>query len=372
MSVKKHDNGRWYYKFQLDGIPYHRACKGATDYKSARKCEIEALDAICSGNSKYNKKSKTFEDAVNIFLKHSQTSKLSYKTDLSRLMNVTEFFNKNCSLKSITPSKINDFKTFLKYRKVKQKIKLNNPEYKKNGCRKKYIYKCVEVEKERSNATINRHIELISKMFSLCIAEGYIDKNPCTFVQRLRTDNYKIRYLTEDEEKRFFELSEEYFPNLNYIYLFAIHTGMRRSEIFNLKWNQIDFKSREIDVLKTKSGKPRKVPISDDLLPILIELNQKQVNGYVLPNPKTGKPYVSIYRSFKTIVKKANIENFRFHDFRHTVATRLVSNGFDLLLVQDILGHDEIKTTMRYAHPVKENKLAAINSLCKSNKTNSD
>ena len=84
---------------------------------------------------------------------------------------------------------------------------------------------------------------------------------------------------------------------------------------------------------------------------------------YVFINPETNKPYKDIKKAFSTVLKNANIKNFRFHDLRHTVATRMVESGTDLVVVQEILGHSSIQTTMRYAHPVPENKKRAIECL---------
>lgn len=138
---------------------------------------------------------------------------------------------------------------------------------------------------------------------------------------------------------------------------------MRRGEIFSLKWSQIDFNNGFIEVLKTKSGKARKIPISPRLDLLLKEILATSNSEYVFINSATNKPYVDIKNAFSTVLEKANIKNFRFHDLRHTVATRMVESGADLLVVQEILGHDNIQTTMRYAHPVPENKKRAINCL---------
>ena len=84
---------------------------------------------------------------------------------------------------------------------------------------------------------------------------------------------------------------------------------------------------------------------------------------YVFINPDTGKPYTDIKHSFATVLKTARINNFRFHDLRHTLATRLVEKSIDLVVVKEILGHSKIETTMRYAHAVPKRKMDAINVL---------
>ena len=138
---------------------------------------------------------------------------------------------------------------------------------------------------------------------------------------------------------------------------------MRRGEIFNLKWSNINFEYGFIELLETKSGKSRKIPISDKLKNIFNNLQTKIESEYVFINPETQAPYVDIKNSFHTVLEKAKIYNFRFHDLRHTVATRLVEKGIDLVAVKERLGHSKIETPMRYAHAVPERKLQAINVL---------
>ena len=185
------------------------------------------------------------------------------------------------------------------------------------------------------------------------------------------------RYLTLEEEKRLFtEIEREYvvldrdtrknkvvkpYLYLKPIVITALQTGMRKSEILNLQWQNIDFKQGFIELLKTKSGKSRKIPISK-----LLKKTLKQINvtsNYVFVNPKTNEPYIDLKKSFHSVLDKAKITNFRFHDLRHTVATRLVEKGIDLTVVQEILGHSKLTTTQRYAHPVPQRKLDAIEVL---------
>ena len=132
-------------------------------------------------------------------------------------------------------------------------------------------------------------------------------------------------------------------------------------EIFNLKWDNIDFDYGFIELLETKSGKSRKIPISDSLMKVLN--NIERTSEYVFVNPETNKPYNDIKKAWASALKKANIENFRFHDLRHTVATRLAESNIDLVVVKEILGHADIQTTMRYAHAVPRRKLEAISVL---------
>jgi integrase len=138
---------------------------------------------------------------------------------------------------------------------------------------------------------------------------------------------------------------------------------MRLGEILNLTWQQIG--DGYIELLETKSGRVRKIPVSNTLNEIFNQIRPAQyiLNQNVFICKSTQKPVKDIRGGFSTALKKAGIKDFRFHDLRHTVATRLVESGIDLAVVQELLGHATIQTTMRYAHPVPERKLKAISVL---------
>ena len=309
------------------------------------------------------KKAVKLKDGILLYKQYSINNKLSYRNDSGYIDKLVDFWGENQIVEQITPSGVEEYKTWLKTYKAIEKVKINNPDHKKEGCRKQFIYKEIEVEKNRSNATINRHIEMLSKFFNIMIDEGLIKENPCRSVKHLREENFKIRFLTKEEEKRLFDAIDANNLYLKPIIICALQTGMRKSEIFNLKWSQIDFKQGYIEILKSKSGKARKIPISSRLDAVLKEILALSSNEYVFVNPETNKPFVDIKRAFATILEKAGIDNFRFHDLRHTVATRMVESGADLTVVQEILGHASIQTTMRYAHPVPERKKQAIDYL---------
>lgn len=138
-------------------------------------------------------------------------------------------------------------------------------------------------------------------------------------------------------------------------------TGMRRGEILGLQWANVNLNKRYVHVLKTKSGKERKIPMSDKLYNSLVEIPRHNENLFV--NPTTKRVHINIKDVFPEFLKTAKINDFCFHDLRHTAATRMVESGIDLVVVKEILGHSDIKTTMRYAHPVPEVKLKAIQAL---------
>lgn len=96
----------------------------------------------------------------------------------------------------------------------------------------------------------------------------------------------------------------------------------------------------------------------------------KGKTGLVFPNPATGKPYIDVKKSFKLACGKAGIEDLRFHDLRHTFASRLVEAGVDIVTIRDLLGHFSVKMTQRYTHPGKSQKVAAVELLAEKSVPN--
>ena len=323
-------NGKYYCRFQIDGERHHYLCQGATSTKDARKIEDGfryRLQQQQNGIVIKADKKVRLKNLIQLYNEYSEINKLSYGKDAFGKY-IGLYFGENTYANDIKADKIEKFKKFLKE------------------------------ERKSSNSTINKYLSALSKMYNLGIESGIIKTNPVKTIKKLREENHKIRYLTTEEEQRLYKVLESNFTYLKPIITCALQTGMRRGEIFNLKWNNIDLDFRCIELLHTKSGKPRKIPISDTLMKIFEEIKPK--SEYVFINEQTGKPFVDIHNSFSTVLELANIKNLRFHDLRHTVATRLVEKGIDLVVVKEILGHSKIDTTMRYAHAVPKRKLDAI------------
>ena len=144
----------------------------------------------------------------------------------------------------------------------------------------------------------------------------------------------------------------------------ALLTGMRQGEILGMKWECVNFTDRTITAVNTKNGLMHQLPLSEKLYDILVELKAKNSNDeYIFTNPDTNTRYKSIGRGFRNILKLADIKNFTFHDLRHTSATRLVSLNIPLPVIQSILNHKKIQTTMHYAHTMKGQQNIALEAL---------
>jgi integrase len=139
---------------------------------------------------------------------------------------------------------------------------------------------------------------------------------------------------------------------------------MRLGEILGLRWGQVDFRKRTICVERTKSGKRRFIPINATLLELLRSLRlDRPVGETVFANPKTGQALVAVRTAFKAACRRAKLSGLRFHDLRHTFATRLIEAGADIITVKELLGHFSVQMTERYTHSRSEQKVRAVELL---------
>ncbi len=215
--------------------------------------------------------------------------------------------------------------------------------------------------KPRSDASVNREMALISHMLSKAVEWGMLEASPLKKGKRLmlKENNHRLRFLTEAEIDALLKACS---PHLNPIVETALHTGMRRGELLSLKWEQI--RNGFIYLTETKSGKARQIPINDRLSEVLREVRR----GNQLKSPyvfcgQEGKRFYEVKHSFTSACKRAGLEDFRFHDLRHTFASRLVMKGASLKAVQELLGHADMKMTMRYAHLSHEHLRDSVNLL---------
>jgi integrase len=150
------------------------------------------------------------------------------------------------------------------------------------------------------------------------------------------------------------------------IVLLALNTGLRKGEIFGLTWGDVNLVGAMVTVRGegAKSGQTRYVPLNAEALKVISEWQAGgAADDLVFPGRGDGEPLDDIKKGWAPIVKAAKLEQFTFHDLRHTFASKLVMAGVDLNTVRELLGHADIKMTLRYAHLAPEHKAAAVAKL---------
>jgi integrase len=145
----------------------------------------------------------------------------------------------------------------------------------------------------------------------------------------------------------------------------ALNTGLRRGELFGLEWSRVDFDQRAIRIINAKSNAGNRViPMNTTVLTLLSDLAKGKTSSLVFPsNRRPGEKLLDLKKGFKKAVQLAGIQKLRFHDTRHTFATRLIRAGVDIITVQKLLGHSKITMTERYAHSLADVKMAAVSKL---------
>jgi integrase len=215
--------------------------------------------------------------------------------------------------------------------------------------------------KPRADASVNREMALIGHILNKAVEWGLLETSPFRKGKRLifKENNQRLRFLADTEIDTLLDACS---PHLKPIAEVALHTGMRRGEVLGLKWEQI--RNGFIYLKETKSGKGRQIPINDQAARVFRELRKKNQlkSPYVFCDSK-GNRFHEVKRSFTSACKKAGLEDFRFHDLRHTFASHLVMNGVGLKAVQELLGHADLTMTMRYAHLSQGHLQAAVSVL---------
>lgn len=195
-------------------------------------------------------------------------------------------------------------------------------------------------------ATVNREIACMKHMFNKAVEWGYLGSNKLKAVKRFKEPPARVRYFNDEENENLLRCCNE---QLKSIVITALNTGMRKGEILGLQWTDVDMKNRIITLRNTKNNEARTIPINDILYKELKSIGPEGDGQYVFSH-ENGDRYDDIKTAFKGALKRAEIKNFRFHDLRHTFASRLVMAGVDIRTVQQLMGHKDIKMTMKYSH----------------------
>lgn len=219
--------------------------------------------------------------------------------------------------------------------------------------------------KNYKEGTCNRSLVLLRYVFNLAIRweTPGVKCNPSKDVLLFDdVEGKRERFLTQTEMRRLMEaVNESENSDLKNIVAMLALTGARKREVLDARWEDVDMQNCQWKIPINKSGRPRYVPLSNSVIGLLATL-KKGTSPYLFANPKTGKPYREIFKSWDTARKQAGLSDVRMHDLRHSFASFLVNAGRSLYEVQRILGHTQIKTTQRYAHLSQETLICAANT----------
>ncbi len=231
-------------------------------------------------------------------------------------------------------------------------------------CRDKLLAEPTRWGKPRGNATVVRYMAVLSHAFTIAVNEwGWLDDSPMRKVKKPALPPGRVRFLSEDEivdgervegeRTRLLKACKESSNSFLYpVVVLALSTGMRRGEILGLTWQTVDLIQGRITLYETKNGEIRVVPIAGLALTLLKEHAKVRPIDTPLLFPgkvKREKPQ-DISAPWRAALKAAQIEDFKFHDLRHSAASYLAMNGATLAEIAEVLGHKTLQMVKRYSH----------------------
>ncbi len=219
------------------------------------------------------------------------------------------------------------------------------------------------LEQGNKPATVNRTMATLKHMFTKAVEWEMVEEDTLKrvrIVKQQKENNKRLRFLSKEECQTLVDSAE---PHLKPILITALNTGMRKTEILTLTWDNVDLKHGFILLNVTKNDERREIPINKTLRETLTGTTRRLDIPYLFLDPATGKRLRDVKTSFKTACRRAKIKDFRFHDLRHTFASHLVMAGVDIMTVKELLGHKSLNMTLRYAHLAPAHKVKALEML---------
>ncbi|MCH9741130.1 MAG: site-specific integrase [Epsilonproteobacteria bacterium] len=212
-----------------------------------------------------------------------------------------------------------------------------------------------------SNASINKFRGAVSAVLSYACREYNLPYNPARYTQPMAEPRGRVRFLSSKEKGDLFKVCKSSSWNKLYLLvLMAVTTGARKGELINLKFTDIDFNRNIAYVSTTKNGEPKVLPLTDEVVLELCRFRNQNAHHIFNSEIKTDRP-MCFTKLWRRALEQANIQDFRFHDLRHTTASYLAQNGASLLEIAEVLGHKQISVTKRYAHLCIDHKAKLVN-----------
>lgn len=251
-------------------------------------------------------------------------------------------------------------------------------------------------KKNLKPSTINRRVTTLKALMNKAVEWDVIPINPLNKIKPIKIDrNSRVRYLSAEEELSLRQAMDDresdirkgrmsgnawrevrgyrtlppldaaFADYLKPMVILALNTGLRRGELFNLSWKDIDLEKKQLTVEGTtaKSGQTRHIPLNQEAWEVLAGWQKQSDGALVFPSPVTGERFDNIKRSWESLRERAGLEDFVFHDLRHTFASKLAAAREDLYVIKELLGHSTIQMTEKYAHLSPERKVSAVEKL---------
>ncbi len=218
------------------------------------------------------------------------------------------------------------------------------------------------VEEKNRPTTANRYLAALSHCYNTAINEWeWTNENPVKKVKKSKESSGVVRFLSDDERSRLLEACKELDHTLYILVVTALSTGARRGELLNAKWQDLNLEKEVLIIYETKNKEIKALPIKGLNLKLLKEAykNKKPDIEYIFPSTKGFNKPKNIEGIWRASLKKANIDNFRFHDLRHSAASYLAMNGASLAEIAEVLGHKTLQMVKRYAH-LSESHTASV------------
>ena len=326
MPYKRKDNPQWWVSVTDTSGKRVRRSSGTTDRKEAQALEAKWKAEIFQKASWDVEPTHTFEELMVAYLKASISEKRSEKTDRDRVKQLRKVFGERV-MNELRPA---DIRGYIELRR----------------------------DAGRKPSTINRELSLLSTAIRFAQKELEWELPNPVSGRKLPEPEGRIRWITREEAEFLVATARESekAPHLSDFIVLGLHTGCRKSELLCLDWERVDLKRNVItlEARHTKTNRRRAVPLNEDARDALIRRASFRAkycpdSSWVFCN-KFGERIADVKTAFNRACEKAGITNFRMHDLRHTCASWLVMAGRPILEVRDMLGHQSVTMTERYAH----------------------
>ena len=208
--------------------------------------------------------------------------------------------------------------------------------------------------KQMSPARVNRYMAALSTALNTSVREWeWMEDNPIRKISKLKEPRGRVRYLTEEEIERLFAAcNDSVNPHLYLAVVLALSTGARQQEIWGLRWSEVNLEIGLIIFSETKNNEFRSVPLDEDTREMLSEhykIRRKDTD-LVFPSKKNPAVRLDFRNPWKKVLKAAEIEDFKWHDLRHSCASYLAMNGASMRTIAEVLGHKTLSMVHRYTH----------------------